>query len=65
MVQVILPNSTENATYNDFCGLKIIQPPNRICKTGVVSHLMQLVMGFISCTRCAWARTHEIYPNWL
>lgn len=22
-------------------------------------HLMQLIKGFISCTRCAWARTHE------
>jgi len=28
MFQVFSPNSTENATFNDFCRLKIIQPPD-------------------------------------
>jgi len=26
MFQVVSPNSAENATLNDFCSLKIIQP---------------------------------------
>jgi len=27
MSQVVLPNSTENATLNDLCSLKIVQVP--------------------------------------
>jgi len=30
----------------------------QICKIGVVSITLQLIKGFISCIRCAWARTH-------
>jgi len=29
MFQVVSGNSTENATFNDFCSLKIIQPPEQ------------------------------------
>jgi len=56
MFQVVTPNSN----FNDFWGLKIIRPPESAKQVLSQTHLMQLIKGFISCARCAWARTHEI-----
>jgi len=70
MFQVVSPNSTENSTFTDFCSLKIIQPPEynpsqqhksaKQLSSHSQTHLMPLIKGFISCTRCDWARTHKI-----
>jgi len=47
---------------------KLSNPLNRISHNSTnlkkqvlcQAHLMQIIKGFISCTRNAWARTHEI-----
>lgn len=70
MLQVVSPNSTQNPTCNDYRSFKIMQPPSLKNNNSKVqtfanqalsqSYMMQLIEGLISCTSCAWDRTHHM-----